>query len=339
MAQDDYSRVISAPDTSSFLEDDRRFKLFGSHVRVLIGEPVRPGLPSPEAMGIQIEFFLRLLHRKLSRFDQGSELCALNAEAGNACSVSPTLAVAIGAGLWAARRSDGLVDPTLVSELEDAGYATSRADLAPAGIGEALAVAPERNPASPRAGSRWRDISVDAVAGIVSRPPGIRLDTGGSGKGLAADLASDRLAGYSTFVVDAGGDLRIGGDRPLERQVRIDHPLEQAPAHEFMLDRGAVATSGIKTRLWQTETGYAHHLLDPSTGDPAWTGVIQASSLGSTALEAETLAKMAFLSGPERAREILDSHGGLIVLDDGTVELCGSLAETPSDQHEVVMAA
>ncbi len=329
--------MISNPG-QPYAENDRRFKLFGSHVRLLIGEPVRPDLPSPEAMGIQIEFFLRLLHRKLTRFDQGSELCALNAEPGERCSVSPTLAVAVDAALWAARRSEGLVDPTLVGELEDAGYATSRADQTPAAIEDALAVAPERAPARPRDEATWRDVSVDAVAGIVTRPHGVRIDTGGSGKGLAADLAADRLGGYSTFVVDAGGDLRIGGEHPLERQVRIEHPLEDSLAHEFMLGDGAVATSGIKTRLWRAGDGFAHHLLDPSSGEPAWTGVIQATSLGSTALEAETLAKMAFLSGPAAAREILDPQGGLFVLDDGTVELCGRLADAAPREPEAVPA-
>ena len=289
-------------------------------------------------MGIEIEFFLRLLHRRLTRFDTDSELCALNAEPGESCSVSPTLAVAIEAALWAARRSGGLVDPTLVKSLEDAGYATSRADLATESIADALAGAPEREAARPRADSRWREISVDAVAGVVTRPAGVRLDTGGSGKGLAADLAAERLAGYCTFVIDAGGDLRLGGERPVERLVRIDHPLDHRPAHEFQLDIGAVATSGIKTRLWRTESGFAHHLLDPSTGRPAWTGLIQTTSLGTTTLEAETLAKMAFLSGPDGVREILSEHGGVIVLDDGRVEICGPLAER-RDRPAKVMAA
>jgi thiamine biosynthesis lipoprotein len=324
--------VISTPG-QPFVESDRRFKLFGSHVRVLIGAPERPGLPSPEAMAIQIEFFLRLLHRKLTRFDQASELCALNSDPRERCSVSPTLALAVDAALWAARRSDGLVDPTLVGELEDVGYARSRADLPPAGIGDALAAAPEREPATPRSESRWSGFAVDAVAGTVTRPSGIRIDTGGTGKGLSADLVAERLGGYATFVVDAGGDLRLGGERPVQRQVRIDHPIADEPAHEFMLGRGAVATSGIKTRLWRTANGFAHHLLDPSTGRPAWTGVIQATSLGATALEAETLAKMAFLSGPDGAREILAPHGGMIVLDDGGVELFGALVE---DRAEAV---
>jgi thiamine biosynthesis lipoprotein len=197
--------------------------------------------------------------------------------------------------------------------------------VASASIADALPTAPERRAAQPSRSARWRSIAVDRSDNTVSRPSGTRLDLGGTAKGLAADLGADRLAGYSTFVVDAGGDLRLGGERPLKRLVRIEHPLRAEPAHELMLDQGAVATSGIKTRLWRTQSGFAHHLLDPSTGEPAWTGIIQATALGVSALEAETLAKMAFLSGPEAAAKILAPGGGLIVLDDGTVELFGAL--------------
>jgi FAD:protein FMN transferase len=226
----------------------------------------------------------------------------------------------------------------LVGELESAGYARSRFGETPASIAEALAVAPERTPAHPREDSRWSEISVEAVGGIVTRTAGVRIDSGGSGKGLAADLAAERLGGYATFVVDAGGDLRIGGRRPVQRPVRIDHPTRDGLAHEFMLEQGAVATSGIKTRLWREEDGFAHHLLDPSTGRPAWTGVIQATSLGASALEAETLAKMAFLSGPSGAADVLAQQGGLIVTDDGSVELFGPLAERREEPEAVIAA-
>jgi FAD:protein FMN transferase len=326
------------PGTRPYVEHDRGFKLFGSHVRILIGEPLRPGLPAPETMGIQIEFFLRLLHRKLTRFDPTSELSALNADGRPHLLVSATLAIAVDAAVWAARRSQGLVDPTLLRELEAAGYGESRADASPEPIDDALAAAPERREAHPWPTSRWREIAVNPETGVVARPPGVRIDTGGTGKGLAADLAADRLAGYSTFCVDAGGDLRLGGERPVERLVRIDHPLRDGSAFEFALGSGAVATSGIKTRLWRTEDGFAHHLLDPSTGKPAWTGVIQATSLGSTALEAETLAKMAFLSGPAGAREALAEHGGLIVFDDGSVEAIGALPDRTAEPERDLAA-
>jgi thiamine biosynthesis lipoprotein len=307
------------------LEYERSFDLFGSHVRLLIGAPMREGLPSPEAIALQIQGFMLVLHRRLTRFDPGSELCGLNAAPDHSLRVSSTLATAVDAAVWAARRSSGLIDPTLLGELEHAGYAASRANVASVSIADALPAAPERRSARPNRSASWRSIAVDRSDNTVTRPPGTRLDLGGTAKGLAADLGANRLTGYSTFVVDAGGDLRLGGERPLKRLVRIEHPLRGEPAHELMLDHGSVATSGIKTRLWRTETGFSHHLLDPSTGEPAWTGIIQATALGASALDAETLAKMAFLSGPEAAAKILAPGGGLIVLDDGTVELFGSL--------------
>ena len=87
---------------------------------------------------------------------------------------------------------------------------------------------------------------------------------------------------------------------------------------------GAVATSGLDRRVWRRPDGaYAHHLLDPATGEPAWTGLISATALAPTALEAEALAKAALLSGPERARRVLAAGGGVLVHDDGRVERIG----------------
>jgi thiamine biosynthesis lipoprotein len=79
-----------------------------------------------------------------------------------------------------------------------------------------------------------------------------------------------------------------------------------------------VATSGIGRRSWLDESGGpAHHLLDPATGRPAYTGIVQATALAPSALEAEALAKAAVLAGPARAPRWL-RHGGAIVLDDGS---------------------
>jgi thiamine biosynthesis lipoprotein len=310
-------------------EHERTFELFGSEVRILIGQPVDPDAKSPELAALELEAFLRGLHLRLSRFAPASELSRLNADPSDRRRVSPLLSLALRAGLRAAEQTGGLVDPTLTGELERAGYAASRAGVRGASLEEALSWAPPRRPASPRADARWREFRVDADTGVVTRPPGLRFDTGGSGKGLAADLCAGRLADYATFAIDAGGDIRIGGDEPAERVVDVAHPRGDEPAFAFRLVSGAVATSGLRTRLWRTEDGFAHHLLDPSSGEPAWTGVIQATALGATALEAETLAKAALLSGPERGRQILDAIGGLLVLDDGEVVTLGLLADGP----------
>jgi thiamine biosynthesis lipoprotein len=92
-----------------------------------------------------------------------------------------------------------------------------------------------------------------------------------------------------------------------------------------------VATSGIDARSWRGPDGApAHHLLDPSTGRPAWTGLLGVTALASTALEAETLAKAALLGGPAAARRVLSSTGGLLFHEDGGVEPIGSVAARPA---------
>src|SRR6185437_1360524 len=111
--------------------------------------------------------------------------------------------------------------------------------------------------------------------------------------------------------------------RPFE--VEIEHPLTGEAVETLRLSGGAVATSGLGGRIWALPGGgFAHHLLDPATGAPAWTGLISVTALGPTALEAETTAKAALLSGPAGARVILARDGGLMVHDDGAVEGVGS---------------
>lgn len=100
------------------------------------------------------------------------------------------------------------------------------------------------------------------------------------------------------------------------------HPLTGAIAHTLHVRAGGVATSGIDARLWQRRGGdFAHHLIDPATGTPAWTGLLTATALAPTALEAEALAKAALLSGPAPGRRLLCAHhGGVLVHDDGAVD-------------------
>jgi len=312
-------------------EHDLTFDAMGSHVRLLIGEP-GPGMAPAAEAAEQGRSFVEDFDRALSRFKPESELCRLNADPRERVPASELMRRAVEAGVLAAEWSDGLVDPTLADEIEEAGYVASRAGMAGALLADALADAPERHPASPRPEQRWRGFEVDDEAGEVARPSGLRFDTGGTGKGLAADMLAANLRGYSRFIVDCGGDIRIGGADALVHpyEVFVEHPITGDRAHVLRLGSGGVATSGINVRIWRDEDGrYSHHLLDPASGRPAWTGLVGATALGATALEAETLSKAALLSGPERGRELLGEQGGLLVHDSGRVELIGPLAVAP----------
>ena len=312
-------------------EYDTTFDCMGSQVRLLIGPPADPGSAPPADAAQRVRLWLEDFDRRLSRFRPDSELSALNADTRAEVPASPLLRAAIGSALWAARVTDGLVDPTLVGPLEEAGYRHSRAGARAAPLRDALALAGPRRPARPDPRANWRRVEVDNEAGVIRRPPGLRLDTGGTGKGLAADSVAELLSGYSRFLVDCGGDIRVGGPDAAANPyaVEVEHPLSRRRPHAVRLGHGAIATSGLDSRVWRNRDGtYGHHILDASTGRPAWTGLIGVTALAPTALAAETIAKEALLSGPGGGRLALESFGGRLVFDTGETELVGPLAVT-----------
>jgi thiamine biosynthesis lipoprotein len=266
---------------------------------------------------------LETIDERLSRFRDDSELARLNADPRATVPASPLLRAAVAAALWAAERSGGLVDPTLLGDLERQGYTGSLAGCPRAPLAAALAIAPPRAPAAARGDARWRAVRIDNAAGTISRPPGLRLDTGGTTKGLAADAAARLLHGARRLVVDCGGDLHVAvepGAAPFD--VAVEHPVTGATAATLRITSGGVATSGLGRRLWPGPDGRpAHHLLDPATGTPAWTGLQSVTALGASTLAAETLAKEALLRGPDGARRLLArDRGGILIHDDGAVE-------------------
>jgi thiamine biosynthesis lipoprotein len=293
---------------------DHTFDCMGTDIRLLV-----PDDATAAACRATLEHF----DAALSRFRPDSELTRLNTAPEPDVPASSLLRTAIQAGLMAAELTGGLVDPTLTPELEAAGYDRTRR-TPELSLAEALATAPARRPAKPHPAVRWARVRIGDDS--ISREPGIRLDTGGTGKGLAADLLALRLPSSERWAIDCGGDLRVNG--PFEIEVR--HPLTGETAHRLELTGGGVATSGIDTRIWRAEDGTArHHILDPATGAPAWTGVIGATAVAPTALEAEALAKAALLSGPAGAGRWLRRHGGITFLDDGQVIFHGAARPRP----------
>jgi thiamine biosynthesis lipoprotein len=155
----------------------------------------------------------------------------------------------------------------------------------------------------------------------VTRPVGVKLDSGGLAKGLFADVLAEELASHAGFAVNCGGDLLIGGAGAINRPIHVESPFDGSRLHTFNLRRTGVATSGIGRRAWLDSHGRpAHHLLDPASGRPAFTGVVQVTALAPSALMAEIQAKAAILGGPRSAGAWL-SHGGVIVRDDGSHEV------------------
>lgn len=300
------------------VEAIERFPCFGGQVTVIVAGPGPGGTPAAAAAMAR----RRLLewHDAFSRFEAGSELVALNEDSREVVPAGAVMRRLVRAIVDAWHLSGGLVDATLVAEIERAGYGASL-EGEPVPLADALAMAPPRAPAGARSGSRMGEVSVSDAAGTVTRPVGMRFDSGGIAKGLFGDILAEVLALHASFAIDCAGDVRLGGTVGVARPVQVASPVDASVLHVFELARGAAATSGIGRRSWLDESGRpAHHLLDPASGRPVYSGFVQVTALAPTGVEAETRAKAALLRGPEGGAALL-VHGGVLVDEERGVRV------------------
>ncbi len=292
------------------------FRSMGTSVSLIADPRTPPGAFERAARSVELVFTREDL--RFSRFRGDSELTRVNARAGRWTKVSPGFAALLARSLEAAARSDGLFDPTVLPSLIAAGYDRDFDELI-AGARDAL------HPSEPC--GRWSEIELEGD--LVRLPIGVGLDFGGIAKGWTVDLAAHAAIGegLSWAIVNAGGDLRITGTSPSEGfEIAIDDP--EAPGEEIArvrVARGALATSSVTARAWGPGL---HHLIDPRTGLPADTGILQATVWAETCAEAEIRAKWALLSGSS----ILDHVSGVLVTDDGRIltNLDASSSEVPA---------
>ena len=294
------------------------------------------------AMGTQVELLavdapsgaLTAARRRLaqleahwSRFRPDSELSTLNRAAGRPVAVSPETLTLLALAVLGWQATGGRFDPTVLDALEAAGYDRSF-DQLPTARHSADGARPAPGPAPGLAGIR-----IDANAGTVTLPPGIHLDPGGIAKGYAADLlcADLRAAGAAGVCVNLGGDLRVSGIAPQGGPwaVAVPHP-HGGQAATLQLTDGAATTSSPLRRAWQVGGRRAHHLIDPHTGQPANTSILQATMVTAEAWRAEVAAKAAFLAGLPDALPLATRLGAeaLVVDQDGRLHLTAGLQQT-----------
>jgi FAD:protein FMN transferase len=266
------------------------FPALGTTATVAVVDPAT--LPAARE---QLGRWLDTVDLACSRFRQDSELVRVNAEAGKAVSVSPVLARFLRFALEAARTTDGCIDPTLGIPLRAAGYDRTFALVRER---ESWRIAPA---ASHR--PTWRSVVLDDDRNTLRIPPGIELDLGATAKALAADDAATAIAAScrTGVLVSLGGDLAVAGSAPPEGWsvlIADDHatPLGSGgPA--VSIATGGVATSSTTVRRWRTDTGEAHHIIDPHTCLPSVTPWRTVSVAAATCADANVAATAAIILG------------------------------------------
>jgi thiamine biosynthesis lipoprotein len=178
------------------------------------------------------------------------------------------------------------------------------------------------------------NVVLDETAGTVFvTRDGMQIDVGGIGKGYAADLVAEvmKQAGATAGVVAISGDIKTFGRMPdQERFVfGIQHPRKEQGEvlGRIELENEAVSTAGDYQRFIMKDDIRYHHILDPSTLQPA-RGCQSVTIIAKEGVMADGLDTGIFVMGPEKGLALIESLAGVegvIVNVQGAVSISSGL--------------
>jgi thiamine biosynthesis lipoprotein len=292
---------------------ERRVRAMGSVAHLVVGD-------APDGVCDWALEELERLEQCWSRFRPDSELAHLNARAGEWTEVSGSMLLALGCAATLHSHTHARFDPTIIDALERAGYDCTFE-----------AIAPQRDDAipAPLAAPGFAAVQIDEAASRVLLPRGTRIDLGGVGKGLAADLVARGLIdrGARSVLVGLGGDLRARGETPLDGwHVPVEDPRDpNRVLFHRDLDNDAIVTSTTRIRTWTRAGRRHHHLIDPATGASSASGVVAVVAAAHDAWWAEGIAKAIVIGGVETAPSLVSEARvrAWLFLDDGTMREIG----------------
>ena len=264
-----------------------------------------------EAMLDELVAMAQQLERLWSRFLGDSDISRLNNAEGAPTQVNPLTVSIVREMIEAYKATDGEYDPTILPKLIDEGYATSLID--PSRV--------TRLPAS----ARWPiDPTGTVIDGnTVTLPVGVTLDSGGIGKGFAADILTYLALelGAQGALAEFGGDVSVKGLPPQEQHwyIGISDPfVEGSRMTRVQIKEGGVATSSTLKRNWDKDGRKANHLIDPHTGISQESSRVAVTVIAPTARIAEALTKPGFTKIDFLQWVVQFGAAALVVNADGT---------------------
>lgn len=263
---------------------------------------------SRQTLSRMIPLALDRVIAQMSPWEEHSDISRFNRRPVNEWqALPPELFKVMESARRVAQESDGAYDPTLGALIDLWGFGPSGPRAEP----------PMPDAIAARNHTRgWQQLDLDTSGRRMRRSGSGSIDLCGIAKGFAVDLVAETLHAHGIHhaLVEIGGELRGHGVKPDDSPwwVEIDRPArttdEPTPPMLVALHDIAIATSGC-------ERGFAHrahhfsHTLDPRTGWPIANGMITATVLHPSCMEADAYATALMVLGPDAAIDFAIAHG------------------------------
>lgn len=173
----------------------------------------------------------------------------------------------------------------------------------------------------------YKDIQLSGSS--ISLPPGLKLDLGAAGKGIALDTAESILSSdknVSGAVISVGeSSILTYGRKPdgSDWQIAIRDPRDKESTIGTLILSGTncIGTSGDYQKYFEKNGRRYHHILDPSTGYPAESGVISVTVICNSGIICDALSTACFVLGADEGMKLAEKYGAeaIFVKDDQSI--------------------
>ena len=264
----------------------------------------------------------------LSTTLEGSEIYRINRDRD--ATVSRETGLLLQRALEIAEMTDGAFDPTVYPLMKAWGFASENGEnnyRVPENVDSLLSLVDYRK-------LRLQEVTEGDDAGAfravfpATEPMG--LDLGGIAKGYTSQKVLETIqdAGADTAVISLGGNVGVMGTKPdgTPWTVGVRDPNGEESEYLATLSLPGqtqpqyVITSGGYERYFEQDGVRYHHILDPSTGYPADTGLLSVTVVSSDGTLADALSTALFVMGKDKAQDFWRQHSGEfdMILYDGT---------------------
>ncbi len=178
-------------------------------------------------------------------------------------------------------------------------------------------------------------IQYDKSTGNVMIPEGMTIDLGSIAKGYAGQQAAQLLRnkGVTSAILNLGGNVQTVGSKPdgSPWQVAVKSPSgDNEPMMVLSIEDQAVVTSGGYERYFEQNGHTYWHIMDPTTGKPADSGLLSVTVVGDDGGICDGLTTSLFVMGLEKGAELWSENEGfeaIFVTDSNEVYITEGLQD------------
>lgn len=273
------------------------------------------GESAEEALTIS-EDRIKELESLWSVTDENSDIYTVNQNGGIPTEIHEETAEILQFALDMAHRTNGALDPTIFPVVTAWGFISGEYQI----------------PAADELTDLLKNVDYEKVLleeNFVTLPDGMQLDLGAVGKGYTGDIIAELLKeqGVTSALLDIGGNIQMVGRKPDGSRWRlgIQNPFGEGSLGILESEDSAVVTSGNYERYFVGEDGKQYgHIIDPSTGYPAESGLASVSIMAKEGKLCDALSTAIYVMGLNGATEYWQENGNfemLLITDEKEIYL------------------